>query len=80
MTKLNTSMFDEQEKKAYVHSLTFEKFIDSLNEDLGKLRDKMALQAIPQIIKDINWLKRNLIIFLIFQVAINIVLLYLVLK
>lgn len=75
MTKLNTSMFDEQEKKA-----SFEKFIDSLNEDLGKLRDKMALQAIPQIIKDINWLKRNLIIFLIFQVAINIVLLYLVLK
>jgi len=75
MTKLNTSMFDEQEKKT-----SFEKFVDSLNEDLGKLRDKMALQAIPQIIKDIDWLKRNLIIFLIFQVVINIVLLYLVLK
>lgn len=75
MNKLNTSMFDEQEKKA-----SFEKFIDSLNEDLGKLRDKMALQAIPQIIKDIDWLKRNLIIFLIFQAVINIVLFYLVLK
>lgn len=75
MTKLNTSMFDEQEKKA-----SFEKFIDSLNEDLGRLRDKMALQAIPQIIKDIDWLKRNFIIFFVFQVAINIVLLYLVLK
>lgn len=57
MTKLNTSMFDEKENKP-----SFEKFLDSLNEDLGKLRDKMALQAIPQIIKDIDWLKRNLII------------------
>lgn len=75
MTKLNTSMFDEQDKKP-----SFEKFLDSLNEDLGKLRDKMALQAIPQIIKDIDWLKRNLIIFLIFQVVINAVLIYLVLK
>lgn len=57
MTKLNTSMFDEKETKP-----SFEKFLDSLNEDLGKLRDKMALQAIPQIIKDIDWLKRNIII------------------
>lgn len=75
MSKLNTSMFDEQDKKA-----SFDKFLDSLNEDLGKLRDKMALQAIPQIIKDIDWLKRNLIIFQTCQVVINIVLFYLVLK
>lgn len=67
MTKLNTSMFDEKENKP-----SFEKFLDSLNEDLGKLRDKMALQAVPMLIDDMKWLKRNFIIFLIFQAVFNI--------
>ena len=76
MTKLNTSMFDEKEKKP-----SFEQFLDSLNEDLGKLRDKMALQAVPILIDDIKWLKRNFIIFLIFQAVFNIgLLLFIVLK
>lgn len=67
MSKLNTSMFDEKENKP-----SFEKFLDSLNEDLGKLRDKMALQAVPMLIDDMKWLKRNFIIFLIFQAVFNI--------
>ena len=76
MTKLNTSMFDEKENKP-----SFEKFLDSLNEDLGKLRDKMALQAVPMLIDDMKWLKRNFIIFLIFQAVFNIgLVMFIVLK
>ena len=76
MTKLNTSMFDEKEKKP-----SFDEFLDSLNKDLGKLRDKMALQAVPILIDDMKWLKRNFIIFLIFQAVFNIgLLVFIVLK
>ena len=56
-SKLNTSMFDELETKN-----TFEKIIERVSKDLGELQDKLAIKIVPQLARDITWLKRNLII------------------
>lgn len=75
-SKLNTSMFDELETKN-----TFEKIIESVSKDLGELQDKLAIKIVPQLARDITWLKRNLIITQIcFGVCIVVLIIFSVLK